>query len=325
MEPFFSILIPIYNQVGKMDRCIHSLKNQTFTDFEVILVDDGSTDASYEMLLSFAEDPRFRVLRHEKNSSVMAARYTGMQAAGGSYCLFLDSDDYVEINMLEVLHRSLAHSPADILRFGFFNESDGAVFKPVKTDDPFSAFLDGKEFPAIWKRAYSREVVRKLVEKVTPFYCNMGEDSFYSCVFYSLAGSVGEIDDALYHYVDGGGMSGLNKAIPEEKLKRDLDSAEASTVNTLSFLEQYNPAFYEKARIFLRSISRYILWMAINAETDLARVVDRLRWIKEYYGEDLYFFGCRKLLECRVRILISGDSYTIKPEDFFAMLMEEAM
>ena len=306
-----------------MDQCFHSLKNQTFTDFEVILVDDGSTDASYDMLLSFEEDPRFHIFRHEKNGSVMAARYTGMQEARGNYCLFLDSDDYVETNMLEVLHKNLVQSPVDILRFGFLNESDGAVFKPFKTDDPFSAFLDGKEFPAIWKRAYSRKLVRKFVEKVTPFYCNMGEDSFCSCVFYTLAESFGEIDDVLYHYVDGSGMSGLNTAIPEEKLKKDLDSAKESTVNTLSFMKQNNPACYEKARVFLRSISRYILWMAINSEKDLAHVVDRLRWIKEHYGEELYIFGCQRLLEYKIRILISSGTYSLKPEDFFLMLLEE--
>ena len=323
MEPFFSILIPVYNQEGKMDRCIHSLKNQTYTDFEVILVDDGSTDESFDMLLSFAEDPRFHVFRHEKNSSLMAARYTGMQEASGNYCLFVDSDDYVETNMLEVLHKNLAESPVDILRFGFFIESDGAVFKPLKTDDPFSELLNGRGFPAIWKRAYSREIISKAVGKVTPFYCNMGEDSFYSCVFYTFAGNIGEIDDVLYHYVDDSGMSGLNTVISEEKLKKDLDSARESSTNALLFMEQNNSACYKKVRVFMRNISRYILWMAINSDKDLAHVVDRLRWIKEHYGEDLYIFGCKKLLEYKVRILISGGSYTLKPEDFFAMLMEE--
>ena len=103
---FFSVLIPVYNQVGKMQECIDSLNAQSFTDLEIIMVDDGSTDDSYQMLLSFAgKDPRIKVFRHEKNSSLVGARYTGMQHASGEYVFFLDSDDSITADAFEILNK----------------------------------------------------------------------------------------------------------------------------------------------------------------------------------------------------------------------------
>ena len=100
--PFFSILVPVFNMESRMDDCIASIKAQTFTDYEVILVDDGSKDGSYEMLLGFAkEDSRYSAFRHEGNRSLLCARYTGMANARGRYILFLDSDDTIVPDTLE--------------------------------------------------------------------------------------------------------------------------------------------------------------------------------------------------------------------------------
>ena len=323
MTPFFSILVPVYNQAGKMDRCYESLKNQTFTDYEVICVDDGSTDSSWEMLMSYTADPHFKALRHEKNSSLVAARYTGMKAAQGQYCLFVDSDDYVETNMLEVLHKALSGAPADILRFGFMFESNGSVRTPLQTDDPFAAMLEEKEIAALWKRVYSREVIQKALEKTEPFYCNMGEDTYFSSVFFTLAKTNGAIDDVLYHYFDGTGMSGGNQAISVVKLRRDLKSAHESSSHTLAFLEENDPSRVAKARAAVRFISRYILWAAFSGEPDLVHVVDLLRLIKEEYDEDLYLFGCRKLLENKIKTDLEGADLSMKYKGLKQMLLEE--
>ena len=128
MRPFFSILVPVYNQVGKMDECIASLRAQTFPDFEAIFVDDGSTDASWPMLQGFVEqDERMSAVQHGENRSLLAARYTGMSHAKGEYILFLDSDDYLSDDALECLRNKLAAEPVDILRFGYRTEPQKMV------------------------------------------------------------------------------------------------------------------------------------------------------------------------------------------------------
>ncbi len=324
MAPFFSILIPVYNQVGKMDRCVESLHEQSFRDFEAICVDDGSTDASFDMLLAYQKaDERFKVIRHKTNSSLVTARYSGMKAAQGQYVLFVDSDDYVEADMLQSLHRELTENPADILRFGYFMEPDRGIRLPVEADDSLKAFLEGKEPAALWKRAYSVKVIKKALDAITPFYCNMGEDTFFSCVFFSLAKSFSKLDRPFYHY-ETGGMSSLGVTVSKEKMKRDLESASASAANTISFMEGYNPAYLDSARKATRAISRYIVWTAINAEPDLARIVEMLQEIPRDEDDDLFYFSCRKLLLYKAEKLLTNNARSKTLEEFLVFFEEEA-
>jgi len=91
-NPTVSVIISTYNRAHLIGRAIQSVLNQTYQDFEVIVVDDGSTDNTEEIVKSF-NDPRIRYIRHEKNKGAAAARNTGIKAARGKYIAFQDSDD----------------------------------------------------------------------------------------------------------------------------------------------------------------------------------------------------------------------------------------
>ena len=323
MSLTFSILIPVYNQVGKMDRCMDAIRNQTFGDFEVICVDDGSTDDSYSMLMEYSrKDPRVRVVRLPLNSSLVGARYAGMQEAKGEYVLFVDSDDSIDTNTLQILKERLQENPVDVLRFGIDFTGFHKVSRPVKTDDPLRAYLEGKEIPSIVRRVYSAGVIKEAVLKIRPFYCNMGEDTFFSGVFLSLAKSFGAIDDVLYRY-ETGGMSSAVQAVSVKKLDRDLESAKQSGEHLLAFMEQYNPEYLPPARKAVRSISRYIAAMAVLSDNDLLRVVETLKYILDNWGEELYAFTCRRILEYKVRKMLTDNEYTMGIEKFLEMLRED--
>ena len=95
----FSIIVPVYNVEKEIRECLDSFKNQTFGDVEVLLVDDRGTDSSIDIVREYAnEDSRFKILTHEKNSGVSAARNTGLDAAQGEIIMFVDSDDWLENN-----------------------------------------------------------------------------------------------------------------------------------------------------------------------------------------------------------------------------------
>lgn len=109
--PKFSIIIPVYNVEKYIVKCLDSVLNQTYKDFEVIVVNDGTTDKSIEMI----KDYPIKLIT-QKNQGLSAARNKGASKATGEYLLFLDSDDYIEKDLLKNIDKSLSNNP-DLVRF----------------------------------------------------------------------------------------------------------------------------------------------------------------------------------------------------------------
>lgn len=119
-----SIIIPVYNVEQYLEQCLDSVVNQQFTDFEVILVNDGSTDQSPEICEKYvALDRRFRLI-HQKNAGLAAARQTGLDAAQGDYVAFVDSDDWLEPNMYQKMYNAASESGADIVFCNVYRNED---------------------------------------------------------------------------------------------------------------------------------------------------------------------------------------------------------
>lgn len=122
-EVKISIIIPVYNVEKYLHECLDSIINQTFTDIEIICVDDGSTDKSSEILEEYEQkDKRFTVIS-QPNKGVSAARNRGMQQAKGKYIMFVDSDDYIASNACELIYNSAEEKRCDILLFPHYNFS----------------------------------------------------------------------------------------------------------------------------------------------------------------------------------------------------------
>lgn len=121
-----SVIVPVYKVEKELTRCVESLLHQDYSDFEIILVDDGSPDRSGQIADSFAEahPNRVRVI-HQENKGLSGARNTGIRAAKGQYLSFIDSDDFVEPNMLSVLMEQMKKTDADIAVCGRFDDYPG--------------------------------------------------------------------------------------------------------------------------------------------------------------------------------------------------------
>ncbi len=120
-NPKISVIVPVYNVEKYLARCIDSLLAQSFTDYELILVDDGATDSSGKICDDYAEkDPRIRVI-HKENGGLSDARNKGTQEASGEYIIFIDSDDFIEENALELLLSLIMKNFADIAVGGIYN------------------------------------------------------------------------------------------------------------------------------------------------------------------------------------------------------------
>lgn len=126
-RPKVSVIIPVYNTEEYIEECIESVLNQTFQDFEIICVDDGSTDRSADIIQGYCTRDKRIALHKQKNSFSGVARNTGVSLAKGKYIQFLDSDDFLENNALEMTVKKAEETSADVVVFnGFrYNTQDG--------------------------------------------------------------------------------------------------------------------------------------------------------------------------------------------------------
>jgi len=122
-----SIIIPAYNVAGYIEACLESVLAQTYADFEVIVVDDGSTDATGDIADRYARlDSRIKII-HQSNGGVSAARNAGIEAASGEFFLFFDGDDFVESYACEELVNIIREKDADAVIYGYYRYRDGSV------------------------------------------------------------------------------------------------------------------------------------------------------------------------------------------------------
>ena len=125
MNPKVSIIVPVYNVEKYLDRCMESLLNQTLKDIEIILVDDGSPDNCPQMCDDYAKkDSRVKVV-HKANAGLGYARNSGLDVATGEYVAFVDSDDYVELDMYEQMYEASLNYQVQMVLCGFNRDNKG--------------------------------------------------------------------------------------------------------------------------------------------------------------------------------------------------------
>ncbi len=210
----FSIVIPVYNAEKYISRTLQSIQDQTYTDFEVIMVDDGSTDDSPDICETFVDkDSRFKLIR-KKNAGVSAARNTGIKEAEGDYILFIDSDDWIEKDTLAICNRQLEATHADELIFGmsFDIEKNGTIERSlIKSHEKIE--LDSGNFIIVFKSLYSCNYLTSSCNRVISLpllktnnllfdeRISNYEDYEFSLRVLGHCELVEIIPDVLYHYI----------------------------------------------------------------------------------------------------------------------------
>lgn len=120
----FSVIVPMYNVESYLDKCVESIVSQSYNDFEILLIDDHSTDNTLQMAQSWEnKDNRIKIIKKEFNSGLSATRNIGIKNAKGDYLVFVDSDDYLDIQSMEVFNGIIQSHHPDIVYAGFFQET----------------------------------------------------------------------------------------------------------------------------------------------------------------------------------------------------------
>lgn len=206
-KPFFSIIIPVYNVETYLQQCLDSVINQSFKDFEVIIINDGSTDKSLSLCELFALKHKHVKLINQKNQGLSSARNSGMAMASGKYIWFVDSDDYIQKNSLEILYIYLSESSLDVLGFSNYHfieetqllrenniNSESTVLSNLELIDQ-NLLFEIAPWIYVYKHDFLKEHTINFREDI-----KIHEDEFYLIEVLSKLKSIKFIADRLYIY-----------------------------------------------------------------------------------------------------------------------------
>jgi glycosyltransferase involved in cell wall biosynthesis len=227
--PKISIIIPVYNVEMYIPQCLESVVSQTLKDIEIICVLDGGNDISGEICRAYAQnDRRIKIIDLLQNRGALIARKTGVDAAEGEYIMFVDPDDWLEIDACSILYERIKSAGVEILHFGSFVHAESEVLEQRVINVqrfliPYEGKLTGKKVFegafveekfrfTIWNKIYSSELCKKA-------YAGFSIDDYVPkandlCAFFRLAyfaKSYLGIKNKFYHYRFGAGITGKNK------------------------------------------------------------------------------------------------------------------
>lgn len=202
-QPLVSIIVPVYNVEHYIDACLASIRAQTWTHLEILLVEDCSTDASLQALAPHLQDPRVRLIRHERNGGLSAARNTGIEAASGEYVMFVDSDDLIEPTLVARCVGCAQRLEAEVVVYDCTPFSDGG---PIAASPPAADATQARPITTeyfglphfAWLKFMRRDLLRDpalrfpvgLYYEDWPFHWRLGLDTQHKM----------KLDAPLYHY-----------------------------------------------------------------------------------------------------------------------------
>ncbi len=208
----FSVLIPVYNTEKYLEECLQSVLNQTYQDFEIVIVDDGSTDNSGLICDRYQEQyPNQVKVIHQENQGQLVSRCNAIQAAQGEYIIFADADDLLVENALEIVNEQLTtNQNPDMLVYSFYYESDkgskrkaNQLFEEGLVDLPEvkKLFFTGTGMNNVWTKAVKREAALCNSFDFTPYYSlRCVEDKLHSMVMVDGCKTFAYVYEPLYRY-----------------------------------------------------------------------------------------------------------------------------
>jgi glycosyltransferase EpsH len=151
-NPLISVIVPVYNVEKYLTQCVDSVLSQTYSNIEVVLVDDGSTDASPGICDRYAQNDKRIIVIHKKNEGLSSARNKGLEAATGDYIMFVDSDDWIDLDTCEVVLEKALNTNVDLVFWSYVREfANQSLEKPLFADDHL---FEEKECQLLYRRLF---------------------------------------------------------------------------------------------------------------------------------------------------------------------------
>lgn len=245
-EPKISIIIPIYNAEHTIEKCVTSISNQTYSNLEIILVNDGSQDRSLEIICKLSQNDDRIIVIDKMNSGVSDTRNTGILAATGDFIAFVDSDDFIDAKLYESLVRCAMLQQTELVTLLNYTILPNEI--PVDIDSLSSKKAQQEllrlRFPtSCWAYLYSKNIIKNIFfDKKIGFF----EDLLFNFNVLQMASMVGLCRKDMYHYVINEGS--INQSPLNEKKLSALDINFEITDNTKNL---YDAETFFKAHMII--------------------------------------------------------------------------
>ena len=302
-----SIIVPIYNVEQYLRKCVDSILAQTFTDFEVILVDDGSPDNSGAICDEYAKlDSRVRVI-HKENGGLSDARNAGIEIAKGKYLGFVDSDDFIDKDMYEILYNAFSVADIDMSIVGYYDQygdyilntdKDIEDFKVIDNIQAVEEILKGRKLTAnVWNKLYKKELFQHIRFPKDV----IAEDAFVIIELLLLVNKVGVDTKLKYHYMH------RKESITSAKFNpKDIDTVSAWQYN-------YNLIKTNIPSLISDAYAR-VMWANFF-------VIDKLAIVKRTQREDKYYKEIKLTLIKNFLKIIKSKNFTFNRKISFLTLL----
>lgn len=264
--PEVSIIMPAYNIEAYIAKAIESVKHQTFQNWELIIVNDASTDSTYDIIKEIAEeDPRFKIINKEQNEGLSQARNDAIMMAKGKYIVFLDSDDWIDRDFLEKMWQLIKENDVEMVQCGFIIEKPRKKIEENKveaemilnSEEAMFELIDNKKVhSAVWGKMIKREFVEPNFPKGKNY-----EDMFITTLWISKMKKILLSEFSMYHY-----RKRRSSIIHNDVAKNKMDYLEACKYRSEYYTAHYPERFDEKKR------NRYLYHHFVGVAKTIARL-----------------------------------------------------
>lgn len=248
-----SVIIPIYNGGKYFADCIQSILDQSFTNIEIIVINDGSTDGSLSLIKSYVQNDSRVVVINQKNKGVSAARNAGLSKARGDYIMFVDADDYIaRKDALELLiDFAKENGNPDVVCFRRVGDTRGrkAPSGYSKLNDSIiGRMIVDETINTLWDKLYKKSIIKENSIKF-PVGIRMAEDLLFNVQYFREAKTIGFFDEELYYYREDNQESATKKYMPNKyddlmyvnrKMSEIIDNRSKAIGNALSYIRIKN-------------------------------------------------------------------------------------
>lgn len=307
MNKSVSIIVPAYNASEYIDLCLKCLIKQSYSNYEIIVIDDGSTDETSKICDCFAKKNNNIKVFHTRNNGAGEARNIGLSHANGDYICFVDADDMVESNYIEGLVNGIIDNDLSICSYdkklGRLNNSDNLIIENIDQITTFRRMFasDGEKklcYGYLWNKLFRKDIIEKYNIKFQSKYI-MWEDMHFCCQYVINICNIGYVNNVLYHYNCTNNES-ISHKISNKTMKLWIEAARSIEL------------------LLGESLVKNTGYDVLMADLYMKKLISGVK-LKEHVEEDILNYLCKNKNMLRKKYNIYLRIYVLNPEILIAM------